>query len=375
VADQTLVADVEDVVGPDFPRPGRREEAKLGTAEDVDHGQHRRGIHPGDAGDLLQARRQSDVATGCRPRAQAAKQDLGDPPLFIVERRVGRVRLAREGPLHAAEGLVCGQRQDAGLVRALPEPHEGVLHQGELVRVGAHIVQDARDERRLDLAVEHLGRTLDRLPPLGTGELRGQELAVVECFGKSVEERAVAEVVGPHRQDDVDGLAGFAPAGQQQGDERTGLVALAFPLAPVAEEFLELVDEQKELAASGQRGFVEYFGQPERTAQEHGVELAGGVVEVRPGRTEHCGVEQRFGEPPERTVTGPHRGDGPPRTGGPQEPGPQRRDQAGMDQRRLAATRRPHHGYEALAPEPLEQLVDLLVATEVDHGLVGPERA
>jgi hypothetical protein len=46
-----------------------------------------------------------------------------------------------------------------------------------------------------------------------------------------------------------------------------------------------------------------------------------------------------------------------------------------MDQGRLAAARRSHHGHESLAPEPFEQLVDLLVATEEDCGLVGPERA
>ena len=106
------------------------------------------------------------------------------------------------------------------------------------------------------------------------------------------------------------------------------------PLAAVAEELLELVDEQQELAAVGQGGLVEDFDQPERAALERRVELGGGMVEVRPGRAEHRRVEQRLGEPPEGTVAGPHRGDGPPRPGGPHQPGPQSRDQAGMDQRR-----------------------------------------
>ena len=163
---------------------------------------------------------------------------------------------------------------------ALPEPHQGVLHQGELVGAGAHVVEDAGDERGLDLAVEHPGRALDRLPSLGARELRGQELAVVERLGEPIEERAVAEVVGPHRQDDVNGPVRFARAGQQQGNEVIGLVALAFPLAPVAEELLELVDEQEELASAGWGCLIQDFDQPERPALERGVELASGVVKV-----------------------------------------------------------------------------------------------
>jgi hypothetical protein len=59
------------------------------------------------------------------------------------------------------------------------------------------------------------GRSLDRLLLLGTGELRGQEVAVVEGFGQAVEERAIAQKVAAHRQDDVCGLLGCSGGGQQ----------------------------------------------------------------------------------------------------------------------------------------------------------------
>ena len=62
-----------------------------------------------------------------------------------------------------------------------------MLHQGKLVGAGAHVVKDARNEQRLNLAVEHPGRAFNRLLSLATGELRCQELAVVERLGEPVE--------------------------------------------------------------------------------------------------------------------------------------------------------------------------------------------
>ena len=176
MADQALVADVEDVVRLERPRAGGREEAAVGIAEDVDHGAHRLGRDSGDAGDLLQPRRPPDVAAGGRPLAEAAEQDLGDPLPFGSRDSIDLVGLAREGPLQAAERLVVGQRQLDRAIgrrgRTLPEPHQGVLHQGELVGAGAHVVEHAVDQRGLDPAVEDPGRPLDRLLALVAGQLR-----------------------------------------------------------------------------------------------------------------------------------------------------------------------------------------------------------
>lgn len=85
-------------------------------------------------------------------------------------------------------------------------------------------------------------------------------------------------------------------------------------------------------------------------------------------------LDQGLGQIVEWLPPRPHRREPPAGPGRDHHAALQRRDQAGADQRRLAAPRRPDHRGESGPIEPLHEVVDLLIAAEEDHRLLGMER-
>ena len=77
-----------------------------------------------------------------------------------------------------------------------------------------------------------------------------------------MEDRAVSQIVRPHRHDDENRHAGPRSGLEQQADEGVGFVAVD-PLAE-AKDLLELVDQKKQIGAAKDRRLVDDFGQSER---------------------------------------------------------------------------------------------------------------
>src|SRR5262249_11749519 len=149
----------------------------------------------------------------------------------------------------------------------------------------------AVDESRIDTAVENPRGALDRLAALVESQSGREELAIVEHLGKAVELGTIAEVVGPHGQDDVDGKV-LGPGGRKEKrDEVDRLVAIELavlrlagpPHAAVAEDLLELVDQEQELAIAEDLPTSQHFHQPKRASAEGRLEEGLAVVEARPG--------------------------------------------------------------------------------------------
>lgn len=199
-----------------------------------------------------------------------------------------------EAPLDAAFGEIIVEAKQRGSRVAgsglLPQPHQRVLHQRQLVGVGAHVVDDPRNKARLDLAFEHLRWPFDRCGDLLTGEARAQILRVSDRLGQSLELGATAEEVRAHRQHDIDRYAALVCACQEQRDKGLGLLAAGEAL--VAEQLLELVDQDQQVAAIGQRPFAQLFDQRQRPSLEPGTSQRDTVWGAGPAER----LEQRCGK-------------------------------------------------------------------------------
>jgi len=196
---------------------------------------------------------------------------------------------------------------------------------------------------------------------------------------------------------------------QQQGDEG-GRIVLVVTL--VAEQLLELVDQDQEPGARGQR--LDAQAPVERAAAAAQVLLQvrdgrrDGLVRVgslggrgvlgaigrlvalhgpapgrRPGRPAGLpgglaplGVlDQRRRQPPEGLIPGAQLGHRPAGTGGAHEAAVQGRKQAGTDQGGLAGAGGAEHGQEVGLVQLVEELIHLILAAEKEVILVPPKRA
>ena len=135
----------------------------------------------------------------------------------------------------------------------IPSPHQGVLQHGKLIGFVAGVVKETLHQGRCDCHPTQ--RTLDGLLPLFARHARDEVLTVVERFRKVAELGAIAEVVGPHRQDDIDRRL-VTTCGEQELDEFCGFTRREVPPPPrvfrqrlrilVAKQFLELIDNDQE---------------------------------------------------------------------------------------------------------------------------------
>jgi hypothetical protein len=99
------------------------------------------------------------------------------------------------------------------------------------------------------------------------GEARDEVLAFAEGFGEAVELGAVAEEVGAHGEDDVDGGVGAAGGGEEEVDEAGGF-AVGGLAAGIAEEFFELVGDDEEAFAVVELGAADGFDEAEAAGAE-----------------------------------------------------------------------------------------------------------
>jgi hypothetical protein len=256
-----------------------------------------------------------------------------------------------------------------------------VLHDGELVGAVAHVVEEAVDERRLDPAAADGGRAGDGFAPLVARHARDQVLPLVDGFGQAPELRAVAEEVRAHRDDDVDGGVALRGRFEQELDEGGGVVGRLGRLGRggarllVAEQLLELVDDEEHALARVEPGLPRGVHEAERAAPQRGLDERGPHAGVGPARAEHRFVGERQREVAEGVVAGAHDGDAPARAGPGHQAAVERGQQPGADERRLAAPGGADDGEEARAAEPREQLVRLALAPEEEVVLLRLEGA
>ena len=242
-------------------------------------------------------------------------------------------------------------------------------------REGGEVVEQPVDQRRLDLEAANGGRPGDRVAHLLAAHARREIEALVDRLGEAVDQRRRAEIFGAHGDRDVD--ARFAErrarAFKQQRDE--GLRLLPLGIVAVAEQLLELVDEEEQVGAFAADCPRAPFDDRARPAREEGAEkldllLVGLLGRVRRGR-----AEQRLREVVDRPVAGPEIGDQPARAGLVQKPDLERVEQAGLDQRGFAAARGAEHGEEARRRQPVDHIVDAALAAEEEVGLFAREGA
>ena len=201
------------------------EQAVLGQREGGDRLVHARaprrvGVHPDHAVDAIEARRTAHGAPAFEGR-ETPEQLLHHRARASRQPAADGVRVAIERALDAPGRLVV-RKVDLALARAeaLEGPHQRVLQDGQLRRIVAGVVQHPLDEGGLDADASEQGRLLDGLAPLFAAEMRDEVLAAVERLGQTRKLRAVAQVIGPHRQDDVEaarvGVGGLDDALDQE---------------------------------------------------------------------------------------------------------------------------------------------------------------
>src|SRR5262249_8486475 len=121
------------------------------------------------------------------------------------------------GPDAAQALIICQRQQRLNIGRAttcpLPQQHQDVLQQGELIWIATDVVEEPRDQRLLHASAIDARRLLNCLATLISREARGMKLSMVDRFSEIGELRALAEKVRPHGNDDVDRAFSLVSAG------------------------------------------------------------------------------------------------------------------------------------------------------------------
>ncbi|MDQ3584097.1 MAG: hypothetical protein M3495_21995 [Pseudomonadota bacterium] len=156
-----------------------------------------------------------------------------------------------------------------------------MLQQRQLVRVSAEIVDQPVDQLRVHPPAEHPRRPGDGQLQFLAGQPGGEVLAVAHRLGQTLEHGALAEVVRPHGDDDIDRRLALAGAGEQEGDEGIGLLD-GDPLA-IAEDLLELVRHDQQGGALQRLGPLDDLDQSEGTAPQCRVKESRGFFAVPAG--------------------------------------------------------------------------------------------
>ncbi len=216
----------------------------------------------------------------------------------VVRQRVeDRVGVQREGRFHPTRGLVVPEVDGFPVVMIpspdVPGPHQGVLQDGKLVGVVAHVVEKALDEALGDGGPSDLDRLFDGIPSLLPAQPGNQVLPVVDGFRESGNLGAVSEVIGAHGEGDEDVSFALVAGLEEEVDEGAGRLLGAEALLPEAEDFLELVDHDEDIGLRVGVRLPEGLDQTLAAAVQGGLEpqlrlLVLGIVEI--------GVDQGAGE-------------------------------------------------------------------------------
>ena len=378
------------VSGSDGSPPPRKRRNDRRSSRNRSSSRFRSGrLLPGQLPKLAQALPAADLAVGVVRVRQRLEHDLARGDLGRVqagERFLRCVHAVDTGRVQADHRLLGvprkGFRQGADLrvvlevhpglpafEQAHPHAHEGVLQDGQLIVLAAEVVEEPIDEPGRDQLAEQPHRTLDHQTDLVVGQARHEVLALVQGFRQPEVGVAVLEVVGAHGEHDEH--RSVALMGEAQGDRdevRVRFVLLRGERVGVpTEDLLELVDQEEEVGV----GLLQ-----ERAEDLHQARDArglGGLTERARGPLVTEGLERRRqvrGELLPGPVARGHLGDDPAVPVADEKARLERRDEAGIDQRGLAASRAPDDPHEARAMETLQQLDDLALAAEEEERLV-----
>ncbi len=405
LADQALVADVDHRLGGE--RSARRgdDEVAVPMAERLDHGGGRFGFSVQLLSELAEA---AGPANGVRDRAaadQGAEERPGGGAVGGIDGIEDLLRVGVEGAAQAAERLVLREAQDdrrgaGGQIRfgarAQPEPVQDMLHQRQLVgaaREGlelagaclvlprckaCEVVEQMVHQRGLDREIADAGRAFDRLARLLAGHPTGEVEAGVDLLREIGEERAGAEIFRAHRDDDVDMRLARAGALDQEGGEAFRVFAerreerlrvVARGIVGVAEELLELIDQDEQVGAGRQIALAAPCDDRARAAAQIADEF---LLGERGARRER---EQGLGKIVERLAARAEVGDQPARARARHCPELERVEEPGAHERGFAAAGWAEDGEESRGGESVDHLVHAQFAAEEEVGLVLAEGA
>ena len=195
---------------------------------------------------------------------------------------------------------------------------------------------------------------------------------MVDGGGEALEPGAGAEELRPHRQDDEQPIRLGRPQADQMLDEQAGLLRPAPPR--VREHLLELIDEQADEGIARAADHLDERLAAVAAAIQDAAQLKPARIGIGLAGVGRAGVGQRFGQVDQRLVARRHH---------PRDPLPaaarrvlfQARQHAGADQRALAAAGVAVDHEQPLPDQPVDDVVDHLLAAEEDRPLVLAEGA
>ena len=233
----------------------------------------------------------------------------------------------------------------------LPHAFQNVLEDRKMVRIVLGIVQQLLHEGGLKFHSQGGCWTGDGLFLLQASEPGNKIVPVVQGFRQAAELGTLAEVVGTHGENHANGGLALVGCRQPQVHKERAVIAAVngIPLATVVENFLELINKDKQLSARAQflqsvrlevGGSSQGGGNTECPREFNQRTCAGTEIE-------HVPVSrQRFCE-----ATAQHGND------------------ASPDQRAFPAPGDPGDGNEALRGQQTQQLINLVVAAVEIRGV------
>ena len=254
--------------------------------------------------EFVQLRRAPDSSRVEPLVGEALEERFGDFSASLVGKLVvDLVAVLRERVRQAPDLFVVGDVERfviaAVFLPVIPGAHERVLKDRQLVGVVPDVVEQTLDKARGHRRAADGHRAFDSHLALRARHPGHQELAVVDSFRQIPELRTIAQIVGAHRQYDVDGHVLGSGRFEQQFDEGRRVVAglHAFGLRLEPEEFLELIDDDEQVFALRHPGLFGHVDQAQRAPTQGGFEdgrlhgdtrLVGGTEEgefiERPGQ-------------------------------------------------------------------------------------------
>ena len=294
----------------------RRQEGDARRAKRVDDWAQFVWRHPCDGREVEESARPADRRAFGVDVGQFTKHQLHDAraPFILRDRGHHRVGVAGE-ELGEAAGLLDDRavedRAFAGLgPRGLvPNQHQAVLQQRQLVLAAAHRSDQARSERLVDKAAVHLRGAAHGAHERVVVHARHQILGSIDGLGEPVEMRAFAEEFRAHRDDDMH----FGPVRRrravrlprrptEQVDKQLGFFAAC--LLFVTEDLLELVDQHAHALARQALDAADHGSQARLAAVEEAVDRLDAVDIVaalfKLGEF-GCEIPQRAARRPHRT--------------------------------------------------------------------------
>ena len=345
-AHQAFVGDVHDRGGCQRLGLGRHEERPARVAEDLDHLCQRLGAGLGDGAEISQPGRAADTARVGGAVGEGAEHPSAQGTGGVIGQCLpGLLGVAIEGAGHRAHRrvFVVPQPDRAGTGADLPHrpgPAERMLQDRELVGVVADVVDQTRQQHRVDARAGHAHRSGDGHAALVSRHARHEGLTAAHGLRQPVIGTALAQKVRAHGQHHVDWQLTLPPGLQQQADQRRRVVGRGGAAqAPVAEQLFELVDHDQQVHTRCQPRLAHRVDQAQAAhAQRRGDDLLGAKVLVGHGVCVVLGEEHaRRGERTRQRADGvaarPAHGHAPGRAGLGQQAAVERRAQTAVDER------------------------------------------